>query len=1809
MSEDASAGRLYATVEIDTTGLRRRAKERLETELAGTKAKIQVELDAARVATQAKAAAQRAKITAKIEVDRAQARREIATKLAQAARDVRARVVLEVDDAATRRRIREVTRDQKVNVGVDADTTAATAQVEAFRRSQSGRAVTIPVQVSGSQALSALGRALVILSRFPAIASGIAVAAGAATNLAASLFSVAAAGSQAVGVLAAVPGLVGAAAQGIGTLFLGFSGIGDAVKALGRAQEQAGQSATTGASRQSAAADQVRAARERLARTEEAVAERIADARRSLARAQESAAERVASARQAVERAAESAAERALAAEVRLTDARVEGARRVQEAERRLAATHAATARAQQELNRAGAAAAERFEDLSLAIRDAALDEQDAVVALEHARRRLEAITSPYAEGHSDLDRRQAQVDYDKAVLALDKIREHQADLAAEQAEADRTGVEGSQEVVEARDRVAAAAEAQAEAERDLRDARAQAARDEADAIAELARVQRDGARDVADAQADLVRAQRDGMREVADAQRALRAAQRDGARDVADARRAIVEAMSAGTQAAQAQSAAVRNVGIEMDKLGPAGRRFARFVHSVLTPRFRRLRDAVQAALLPPLQRAITRGMPLLDTIQTGLVGTAKVIGRLAEDFAELVRTPAFRNDVAKIMRSNTRALSDFGDAGIALVDALKELAVVAGPILLEPFAKWIKTLAEGWRESLKARRKTGELADSLRRVRDVAKKIVGTISDVVRGIRNIAKAAAPSGSTLLDSIAAGAEKFREWTEDPQNQERLRKFFEEALPVMGEFASVLGRIFRLIGRLAELTGGDSLAGFFGVLNAILDVLEKITELPGGGTVLTTLLVLAGAGLALGLVARAIGGIASNLGKVARFSGLSKLFGLMTGRGGGGRSRIRDLADDVDGLSDAIDRELPKDRDKSRAVDDIGKKARTTSGRANRLGKAFDDVGDKAAVNAKKSRGLARAWERVAAAGAGALPLLGGGKAGKGGKGKTLAKGGAAGVGLLALLFSDEIANVISGGQKGLRGALGEGFSGAVSYGGLGSLLGLPGALLGGGIGGLQGLMKGSGLGPHHPVNMGLETFGNYFGGVGSIAKAVAFPELIKKELNTAGKFFADFGKKVPQALSGSWATILRDASGTRGLGGVPGLVQGLLTRAGGHFASLSKTAPATVRTGFTQAARNVPFLGPLVAGVSDIVNRTQGEFDGLNRGAPKSVRTGFDAVLNAVPGLGPLASGVGGIVSQAVGKFTEMRAKAPALTDAALKAAAGSVPVLGPIVGGVGTILDKVRGRFAGLRKDAPGQAQAGWKAVAAGVTTHLGPVPPRVDTLLDKIKTRFGLLKTNDTAGQAQAGWKAVAAGVTTHLGPVPGKVDTILDRVKGFFSTATNAIGLTWGRLPAKVGGPVEKVSDDIYDRGIVAVWNAIATKIPGAQVLGRLNLNFARGGILPGYTPGRDVHRFVSPTGGALNLSGGEAILRPELTRALGKRWIDTGNRIARSGIGAATRWLIGVGDPAGVPGYAGGGILDTLGGFFNQAKDFFSSGVRAAASTVLKPLIGWAQRSLGATPWGSIVAGVPAKVIPWVLNWADDQESKLGGPGRRAVRAVRGVIGTPYSWGGGGPGGPSFGFAQGAGIRGFDCSSLMQYGWYRAVGKVMPRTTYSQRPWLTPVSGQPREGDIGQPNPDHTFMYAGRGRVIEAPFTGAHVRETDVRPAWWGRVPQSFLRDGGGPVYPGKNLIDNRTGDLEWILNPRAIDLLGGVRTVHDLNRGVDVVSRARAQVARAYTHAATAAARQGVVNVFPQPHQSEEEIGAIAARRLGAMLG
>ena len=106
------------------------------------------------------------------------------------------------------------------------------------------------------------------------------------------------------------------------------------------------------------------------------------------------------------------------------------------------------------------------------------------------------------------------------------------------------------------------------------------------------------------------------------------------------------------------------------------------------------------------------------------------------------------------------------------------------------------------------------------------------------------------------------------------------------------------------------------------------------------------------------------------------------------------------------------------------------------------------------------------------------------------------------------------------------------------------------------------------------------------------------------------------------------------------------------------------------------------------------------------------------------------------------------------------------------------------------------------------------------------------------------------------------------------------------------------------------------------------------------------------------------------------------------------------------------------------------------------------------------------------------------------------------IGVPYSWGGGDENGPTYGFAQGAGTKGFDCSGLTLFAYGKA-GIHLDHYTQSQwdegkrvssRADLLPGDLMFFATDTSQPSTiHHVSIYIGNGKMIEAPYTGEVVR--------------------------------------------------------------------------------------------------------------------
>ncbi len=140
------------------------------------------------------------------------------------------------------------------------------------------------------------------------------------------------------------------------------------------------------------------------------------------------------------------------------------------------------------------------------------------------------------------------------------------------------------------------------------------------------------------------------------------------------------------------------------------------------------------------------------------------------------------------------------------------------------------------------------------------------------------------------------------------------------------------------------------------------------------------------------------------------------------------------------------------------------------------------------------------------------------------------------------------------------------------------------------------------------------------------------------------------------------------------------------------------------------------------------------------------------------------------------------------------------------------------------------------------------------------------------------------------------------------------------------------------------------------------------------------------------------------------------------------------------------------------------------------------------QSIGLAP-----ADAPAGIAPGMVR----------GPAaiEYVIRRGGSQVGTPYSWGGGKPNGPSRGIGSGANTVGYDCSGFTQFS-YAGVGVLIPKYSGDQYDTGRKVPlNQAKRGDLlfwGPGGSQHVAIYLGGGRMLEASGSAGRVTVSPVR---------------------------------------------------------------------------------------------------------------
>lgn len=684
---------------------------------------------------------------------------------------------------------------------------------------------------------------------------------------------------------------------------------------------------------------------------------------------------------------------------------------------------------------------------------------------------------------------------------------------------------------------------------------------------------------------------------------------------------------------------------------------------------------------------------------------------------------------------------------------------------------------------------------------------------------------------------------------------------------------------------------------------------------------------------------------------------------------------------------------------------------------------------------------------------------------------------------------------------------------------------------------------------------------------LGSLAAMWAKSELLRKAVGDLGGALVDAlgSPSVKNALEILTITIGNTA---KALGDSLGLALELVAPSLAYMAE--RLVPVLSQTFGALLNSLTPLVGSVLVRLGEIVAALLGPLTDLTAAVLPVITSAIDAIVGA---LSPLVDSLLGAIRDAINTImpplTNMvRSIMPLIRDAIEQVA----PLLAEIGAKIGELIGKISGIVSNL--------VAGFIPVIQNIITTVLPfVVPLVKGIISAISSAIDVLSAilvpviQFVADIVLVAVKAMAAVFTwlwsNIIGPVvdwiteklrglsdwmsgtlvpligaaiqtvkdvfqsvKDKAGEIADGVKSAFESMKSAVETVWDGIRGAAAKPVNFLIQTVYTDGIKKLVEGMASKVGLSLTLPEMSTipEYASGGVLPGYTPGRDVYHFVSHDGGgALALSGGEAIMRPEWTRAVGgPRAVAAMNAAARYG-----RPIPG-GDVGRSAAFADGGIWErvkgTVGGAVSAAGEWLSDAADAVASIIQDPIgavtnlirvpvDALVSRLPGAGAFADVAKAVPGQLIDGFGNWLKGETASMAASD--IVAAARKAIGVPYVWGG-------------SSIPpGVDCSGLVYWAAHQ-MGSWIPRLTAAG---YQSMAGGPANRNVAGNllfwgNPAyHVAITAGGGSLIEAPKPGAVVREA---PIWGGPTARSFKFDDGGWLQPGHTSVVNETGKPEAV---------------------------------------------------------------------------
>jgi len=425
--------------------------------------------------------------------------------------------------------------------------------------------------------------------------------------------------------------------------------------------------------------------------------------------------------------------------------------RAIEDARRRLAQVYQKTAesmaaandkvrKAQIALNQAYKEGAESLQQLGFDAEDAALAQSKAAIELERARESLLRTQDVPVDSRA---RREAELAFKEAELNYRKTTDKANDLKAAQDYAAKTGIEGTKEVLSAK-------------------------------------------QDLGQAEADRAKQERDNAQDIMEAQRAIQRALEDAAKKSSSATQSIEDAL-------KDLSPEARKFAMHMAELRPT---FLSLRHAAGKQLFGPLTDSID--------NLVKNLFPVLKPILTAMGG---VIGGIAKKFSFMLTKAENLNIFKRVFGgTNIKVMENLGDAFVAIAEAILNVLDAARPLILL-FSQWIKKTAESFKNTMILKNKTGELTKTFTEAGRIAAVIGGVFKKMFGAFGSFGGAAVGAGEKIIKAFGGAMDKFKKFSDEGKKTGALQKKFDAISDNVIAMGGFLGEVIKALFELAGNPG------------------------------------------------------------------------------------------------------------------------------------------------------------------------------------------------------------------------------------------------------------------------------------------------------------------------------------------------------------------------------------------------------------------------------------------------------------------------------------------------------------------------------------------------------------------------------------------------------------------------------------------------------------------------------------------------------------------------------------------------------------------------------------------------------------------------------------------------------------------------------------------------------------------------------------------------------------------------------------------------------------------------------------------